>query len=303
MKRPTAGLAVLFLLAITLQQPVRAQSMSHEEEVVRNAYAKLSFMCELVPLTKAAFDTNPHTGGDGPRRYDQAALDTAIVATCPVFSLSAFSTGPISDIASEPLSQFVTLPTTHDQVLDVKLQPTSYNYFGNKTEWVATKIFWENSSATGYPFDQGLTVSAALQKKLTLWTDQPGTTFDRYAAYTIDATLQSQSTGPHRAIFFFGHDANGKQVVAPNDPISGPGILFNVLDVPSYPAAFLTTNIRDVPVVATWVRSHEMPVAACSTAANRAICCAGGRCGISQADLNRDLAMPLPKVKNIGGAQ
>jgi hypothetical protein len=30
--------------------------MSHEEEVVRNAYAKLSFMCELVFVDDAAFD-------------------------------------------------------------------------------------------------------------------------------------------------------------------------------------------------------------------------------------------------------
>ena len=51
MKRAVPGLVVLVLLAVA-QLP--AQSMSHEEEVVRNAYAKLSFMCETSTITEAA---------------------------------------------------------------------------------------------------------------------------------------------------------------------------------------------------------------------------------------------------------
>jgi hypothetical protein len=89
-----------------------------------------------------------------------------------------------------------------------------------------------------------------MQKKQTLWTDRPGVTFTRYAAYTIDATFQGKSSGPHRAIFFFGQDTAGKEVIAPNDPISGPGILFTIRDIPAYPIAFLSSDKRDVPIVA-----------------------------------------------------
>lgn len=292
------SLTVLLLAAFVNSS---AQNMSHEEEVVRNAYAKLSFMCELVPVYEAGFDRDPHTGGDGPRRSDLAALHMAIATATPVFSLTGFQTGPISDIANQPVSQFITLPTPHDQVLKVQLWSQGYNYSGTQMSWTGAKVKWVNSNSNGYPFDQYLTVSQAIQKKQTLWTDQSGVTFTRYAAFTVDATFQGKSSGPHRAIFFFG-DASGKEVIAPNDPISGPSSLLNIRDIPAYPIAFLASDVRDVPVVAAWVRSHEISSASCS-AKSRMLCCSGGRCGISQTDLNRDLSMPLPKAKTPGGGQ
>ena len=88
--------------------------MSQEEEVVRNAYAKLSFMCELGVVTDAAFDIKNNRIGS-----NIADLNTLVAEFCPVFSLSAFQIGPIADIADEPLSRFITLPTQHDQVIRV----------------------------------------------------------------------------------------------------------------------------------------------------------------------------------------
>ena len=46
-----------------------AQSMPHEEEVVRNAYAKFSFLCSLKPLTSASI---PQLGG---AKVDPVKLD------------------------------------------------------------------------------------------------------------------------------------------------------------------------------------------------------------------------------------
>jgi hypothetical protein len=54
-----------------------AQAMSLEEEVVRNTYAKLSFMCKFVLLPDAAFGRNSN-GSDGPPRSDLTALHTEI---------------------------------------------------------------------------------------------------------------------------------------------------------------------------------------------------------------------------------
>jgi hypothetical protein len=283
-----AGLCVVFPALNST-----AQSMSHEEEVVRNAYAKVSFMCELVPVTHAAFDNK------GKGKTDLAALDTAIAQDCPIFALNDFTVGSVSDITNEPLGQFITVPTPHDQVLQAHPLSINYNFSGNVTAWTGAKFEWKDSHANGYPFDQSLTVAKALQQKELLWSDQPSdTTFTRYAAYTINATFQGKSTGPHRAIFLFGTDASGKEVISPQDYITGKGMLYHVLDDPAYPGAFLSSDKRDVPVVAAWVRSHEISAPSCSAAAVKTICCSGGYCGISPVDFNRDMAVPLPVSKN-----
>jgi len=286
-----------------------AQNISHEEEVVRNAYAKLSFMCELVPVNEAAFDRNGN-GSDGPKRSDQVALQTAIAKATPVFTLTDFRTGAIADIANEHWSQFVTWPERKSAVLDVTQVSMSYNYSGNVTAWVGAKVEWRPNTSSippGNPdYYNRLTVADAMRMKLPAWIDPwptpPGLTFTHYAAYTVDVTFQGKSSGPHRAIFFFGHDADGKEVVAPNDMISGPGILYNIRDIPAYPGAFLSSDVRDVPVVSAWVRDQEMPTSACTTP-KETLCCSHGRCGISQTDLNRDLAAPLPQSKVNGGQQ
>jgi hypothetical protein len=64
-----------------------------------------------------------------------------------------------------------------------------------------------------------------------------------------------------------------------------------------------SSDVRDVPVVSAWVRDQEVPASACSTTPKEALCCSHGRCGISQTDLNRELAAPLPQPETTGGQQ
>ena len=52
MKRTFLYLVVVFCLAFPILG-AQAQSVSHEEEFVRNAYAKVSFMSSLPPLVDA----------------------------------------------------------------------------------------------------------------------------------------------------------------------------------------------------------------------------------------------------------
>jgi hypothetical protein len=276
--------------------------MSHEEEVVRNAYAKLSFMCELVFVDAAALDINGN-GTDGPRRSNVDALHTLIAEFCPFFSLSAFQTGPIADIANEPLSRFITLSTPHDEVIRATKRGMSYNFFGNETGWISVEFKWVDitqSGSNGYPYPEDFTVAKGMAQKEFQWSDQKNPVFTRYAAYTVNATLQGKSTAPHRAVFFFGHDTSGKEVITPEDPLDDTSILYRIQDELAYPGAFLSSDVRDVPVVAAWVRSHEMPSASCSEVA-RTLCCSQGHCGISQSDINRELAAPLPPAKNGAG--
>jgi hypothetical protein len=293
---------MVVMLSLLYYTSNSSAQMSHEEEVVRNAYAKLTFMCELVFIDGAAFDVNGN-GTDGPRRSDTAALHTVIAEFCPVYSLSAFQAGSIADIANEPLSHFITLPTQHDDVIRGSKKGMSYNFSGNETNWIGVEFKWVDitrSGSNGYPYAEDFTVAKAMAQKQLEWSDQKNPVFTRYAAYTVNATLQGRSTAPHRAIFFFGYDASGKEVITPEDPLDDTGILYHIQDDAAYPGAFLSSNVRDVPVVAAWVRSHEMPSVSCSATA-RTLCCSQGHCGISQSDINRDLAAPLPPSRNGGG--
>jgi len=286
------------VLSLVLLTPKLFAQMSHEEEVVRNAYAKLSFMCESGLVYDAAGDTMRNRIASG-----TAAINTLRAEFCPVFSLSAFQTGPIAEIANEPLSRFITLPTQHEQVLNGTKRGMSYNFIGNETGWMGVEFKWVDSTQNGfngYPYAEDFTVAKAIAQRELQWSDQKNPVFTRYAAYTVSATLQGKSTVPHRAIFFFGRDGS-KEVVNPEDPIGDKGNLYHIQDESAYPGAFLSSDWRDFPVVAAWVRSHEMPSASCSAVAARTLCCSQGRCGISQADLIRDLAAPLPPAKSRGG--
>ena len=78
--------------------------------------------------------------------------------------------------------------------------------------------------------------------------------------------------------------------------VTDGGLLFNILALPAYPGAFLSSDIRIVPVVAAWVRSHEMPASKLRCGYRRSVLLSW-RCGISEAALNRELSAPLPSPK------
>ena len=135
-----------------------------------------------------------------------------------------------------------------------------------------------------------LSVSEAI-KKFTPDLFDAQATYTRYAAFTVNATFQGKSTGPHKAIFFFGKDSDGNDVVTPNDLISGTSAMWSALKNSYYPTGLLQSRLRGTPAVNDWVRANEVPAESCSTKAGD-VCCSRGKCGLSQADVNRDLSTP-----------
>lgn len=144
-------------------------------------------------------------------------------------------------------------------------------------------------------------VSKVIEIASPYWSSLP-VTFTRYAAFTVDASLDGKSSGPHKALYLFGTDSKGKEFVAEQDLITGGHSgMWQLLITPNYPAGFLQSALRNTPAVSAWIRSNEMPASSCD-ATKHNVCCLHGRCGISQTDINRDLATPLPLSKN-GGQQ
>jgi hypothetical protein len=276
---------------------IQAQSMSHEEEVVRNAYAKFSLLCSLPPVTHAA--TNQLAGV----KVDLLQLETKVANATPVFDLSDFQTGSVASIANEIWGTFVTPPQQGGNVIDGQLEQQGYEDNGNGTTWQMANARWMPSPQIT-PDGENTLLSKAVSEMIKLGSPQwqpanmPLVTYTRYAEFTVNATFQGKSTGPHKAIFFFGTDAKGKEFVAGNDLISGSGVLNFIANDPGQtdPSGLLMNKLRESPIMADWLRANIVTESACSS--TQALCCSHGRCGISSTAFNNALATPLPLPKD-----
>lgn len=294
MKRTFLYLVVVFCLAFPFLK-AQAQDMSHEEEVVRNTYARFSLMCSLPPLTRAGME---QLGG---AKIDPRVVDAESAKATPVYELSDFRTGAIADIANDTWNTFVTVPRPKTEILDGSGLTESYSDNGNNTEWYMAKVQWTPAHNGNSKIEKLILAQPVFEIiKLGIPQWQYATTpitYTRYAAFTVNVRLQGKSSGPHRAIFFFGNDIKGREYVAENDLISG-GELGYALYPNNDPSGLLLGKIREAPIVANWLRNNVMPASDCPASTQHAWCCSHGRCGISPVDFNKDLAIPLPGPKN-----
>jgi len=294
MKRVFLGV----VLCLVFHVLVAGQSMSHEEEVVRNAYAKLSFLCSIPPVTKAGMD---ELGG---RQIDPVSLENSRIAATPVFEISDFETGAVASIANETWDKFVTVP--QGEILTGGQIGQYYSDKGNQTDWNMMEVRWAPAhpvNPEGAKIILALTVAEIIKLASKQWQDSFArvtfpVTYTRFAAFTVDAVYRGKSTGPQRAIFFFGTDVHGNEFVAENDLASGENSLGYVLNDHPDLSGLLLGKIREAPAVATWLRANVMSASDCA-ASKPEVCCSHGRCGISSEDFNRDLAIPLPEPKTV----
>jgi hypothetical protein len=297
MKRTFLYLVVVLCFALPfLKAP--AQDMSHEEEVVRNAYAKFSLLCSLPPVTEAAI---PQLAGV---KVDTIRLQARIANATPVFNLSNFQVGAIVTIANEPWGDFVTAPSQPGEILVGQVDSQSYSDNGNQTSWQMINVRWKPSPQITPEVESKIlsrTVATIIKIASPQWqpASMPPVTYTRYAEFTVDVTFQGQSSGPHKAIFFFGKDAKGKEYLAPNDIISGPSPLDFVANNPTEmePTGLLLGAIREAPVMASWIRANVISEFTCSET-TQALCCSKGHCGLAPTVFNRDLSTQLPAPKN-----
>ncbi|HZD47953.1 MAG TPA: hypothetical protein VE178_04340 [Silvibacterium sp.] len=270
---------------------LQAQTMSHEEELVRNAYAKFTFLCALDTVANVA--EKQEIGKSSP---DPNYLNDRLDATVPVFTLTNFEAGPLADIASRPWKDFVTPQGSAAGVLGSTSSNRYYSENGHQVTWTGVSAFWTpvqtNISAELAMMDRPVSQVIAIASPYWSGKNNP-VTYTSYVAYTVDVSMGGKTTGPHKAMYLFGTDSHGKPFVSEQDLISGTHIsMSGLLATPTYPAGFLQSPLRDTPAAMTWIRKNEMPSSSCD-ATKRDVCCSHGHCGISQTDLNRDLAAPL----------
>jgi hypothetical protein len=254
--------------------------MSHDEEVVRNTYAKVTFMSSIWPLTKTTI-----AGIDKP--VDLVKFKEKSAQETPVFTLRDFQMGPIADIADQPWSTFVS-SASGIPVLNSSWYSHGYTYDGVGARWGMPQLRWGSPGSPNpevLKLANTMTVAKVIKADGHNWTSVP-VNYTRYAAFTVDLLFEGKSTGPYKALFLFGTDASGKEATpAMLDPISG-NALFGVVVEKTYPAGLLQTRMRELPQVADWIRANEMPASSCSTP--HEVCCSHVRCGLSQTDVNHE---------------
>jgi len=296
--RGTREITILAVCLSSLFLKSSVQSMSPDEEIVRNSYAKFSFLCAVEAVSDLA---QAQELGKPVDQYDLASrLDKAV----PTFTLTDFETGAVASIADRPWGDFVTPESSVTLILGSGSSSRYYMDNGVQSLWRGEHVFWtqaRKSDAAAETEMMARPVSKAIEIGSPFWSGKENPVkYTSYVSFTVDASLNGKSTGPHKAIYLFGTDSHGKEFVAENDLISGASAgMWRILSTPTYPEGFLQSRLRNTSVVTTWIRDNEMPAASCDPT-KRDVCCSHGRCGFSQTDLNRDLAAPLPAI---GGNQ
>jgi hypothetical protein len=260
------------------------QAMTHEEQVVRAAYARLAYAAKTGVLLHAGLDANV---GRNSILHDPAALQKEMDSQL-AFQFQSINVGNVADIGDTKWETLVTKPqldlvsvvfdyhkVSMKAGTDAPFAAMSY-VFANWERWDGNEMDW--SALTVGNHVNGILAN----NKPAVWS--------RYAANTVTVTL----AGRHRtyqSIFLFGKDSDGNEVVYPIDHVLGMEVLNEANDRSLYPQPLVKTDLRELPAIANWLSTAGVPSA--STVPD--VVCNGvtGNCGIPTTVLANGLKVPV----------
>lgn len=285
---PTTLKCLLFLgLTGVVVHAAGPKPSSHEEEVVRSTYAALSFECSLEPISKAAMD---------PNEVSQAKIDQQVADATPIFTITNVKAGAIASISSQNWATRFSVP---DKDPPVVLVGNTINQDWSdpdtpRAHWRFMRVHWDvDNSYTPerLAMVQSYTVGQAVKGGGKDWTVPA--TYTRYATFDVTITFQNRTIGPYTASFFFGKNAAGKEVVAPQDAFVSGQLLWDALHPAAYPTDLIKTpGLHKNAVLDRWVRANVS--SACSSARSD-LCCSDGRCSLPEPQVAKDLAASKAK--------
>jgi len=287
--RSLVTLSAIVLTILPLASPARAQStMSHEETVVRMVYSKLDYLTQLDVVSKAALDS--YSG----QSIDEAQVQKQLSDAKIEITLSDFKAGPISEILNKPWLDYLSIPSPPQEILEVMIG--NHTYKDNDLpmiSWQTAAAKWKPADPTpqaALDFLQNKTVKEMLEASSKVTPSD--IVYSRYISYFVTARFQSKSIS-YKALYLFGTDAKGIEKASPGDFYTVMNGLTFGAPQNFYPDGLLHSHLREVPVLAEWLKAHEMSDEQCSTAGTRDFCCVGSRCGVAAIDLRNALATPL----------
>jgi hypothetical protein len=272
--------------------------MTHEETVVRGAYARLKYAVNQATISQLAFEA---TGAPTPEAFASLPSDQRIANSEITITLGNFTVGDAKTILGLKVIQLVT-PATSEK-LDVQPGRSSIISEGREFQSFHPSASWRPASPPP-PELADLNLEEFLASQ---WADKPPAAWQTYASYSVTVGYQGKLAGPYQALFLFGHNSNGNEVVEPEDGTIDARALAAVMREHLFADAFLSTSLRDIPLVRQWVDAHAQPqLSAGQCFAEQGLCCDLARleCGPSQATVEkaRSLRLPLEPPKK-GGAQ
>lgn len=292
-------LTVICALLTCLLGGAVAAEMSHEETVVRTAYAKLSYVAQQGAIGQMAMESFPGTPAN-PQYTDMTTAQRLADAQLKI-SLTDFVIGDIRDILNRKAVDFITQPVGEKLIGGIATNNYSLSYPGKadfQTHWHSFNPSWQLLSEYESESEHVAAVASitfADLYRLQWLKDQPEATWQRYISYSVTVSYRGRTVGPYKAMFIFGHDASGNEVIQPQDANIDPGWLVTALHEPLFPDALVFTGLRDHPVVANRLKTTQMSRPACSVGQGD-VCCdlIQMKCGPGRADLAAGLAKPLP---------
>jgi hypothetical protein len=237
----------LAVICLTLASLTAAAQMTHEETVVRAAYARLSYAARTGVLLRYAEDAR--LGHDETAADLKNEMDSELA-----FQFHSFNVGNLSDIADTRWDALVSKP-------QLDLIAVVFGYQKVPMKVGASDPFSEMSFVTAswqrweeYDADWSTPVSRAIAD-LPRDTGKPQVLYSRYAAYSVTATLAGRQR-THQAIFLFGRNPDGSEAAYFIDHILGMGALDTGMQRSLYPQPLLETYMRELfsaPDCIDWV--------------------------------------------------
>jgi len=266
-----------------------AAEMTHEEAMVRTAYAKFAYLSEQRVVGDLAIEG---TNTKVPVAKDGVGLtpDQRLAAAQVTFTLSNFVVGDMRDILNRKAVDFIS-PPMEEMLTTNGEEGFSYSEGALEAPWICLEVQWSPGRVVP---PELLEIKLDDLYQLEWHQHRPEALWQRYASYTVTVNYQGKSRGPYKALFIFGHDAKGNEVIEPEDATTN-GLVLALRDHP-FPDAFVLTRLRNNPVVATWVGAKQMSNESCSAGLHD-VCCdlAQLKCGPGRADVSNGLAKPLPQ--------
>lgn len=284
-----AGQEVLGRQAVKPIGPPPVAGMTHEEAMVRTAYAKFAYACEQEVIGQLALEASGSpaaapAGASGPSSGQRLA------AAEVTFRLADFAVGNLNDIASRKAADLISPPI--GEMLTATTPVHTYVDYGGGRSWYSVQPRWQPASA---PSVEVLDATVSELHGMEWRGQAPTTLWQRFASYSVIVTFQGKSRGPYKALFVFGHDANGNEMIMPEDATTDSVALATALAVRLFPEPFVSTRLRTYPVVANWLNAKQRSGASCSTGQDD-VCCdlIQLQCGPGKADVSEGMSRPLP---------
>jgi hypothetical protein len=265
------GVACLLLASLS----AAVAQMTHEETVVRTAYAKLSYAVDLETAMRAVRH-NP--------KITYAQLAQEVAKESLTFRLSDFSVGDIASVLNQKYSEAFHDIRDGGDVIDIGSVTETFTeeihgppHAKTETSMNVARPRWSHGPLGPVP-------DSTVAEALPIMNRESGLSVPlvRYCAYTVTVTFEGRSR-TYQADFFFGPEGqpdSGDMVVA-----LGGGALPELLVKPIYPQVLVETTMWGTnPAVRAFLEANQRNNETCRRGE---ACCdlSALQCGIYSADL------------------